>query len=227
MHLDERRTSKNISMYPADELYRSWNSSPMKIRWCHGWRGIFCHFQVFEVVLIPPLSIQRMSTCRWCTLSGSDTTEFLKEYATNQLSPEDLEGSNDDLCYCLECVVEYHKAREKLPRLHQVSQRQNWRQTLEQAPLSVEGGFVQVLFSLFFGGRLCCFLSASGFSLCEAVKSCPQNPLLSFCIYSNHQELNQQWEVAGCILLLVFWFEITPAKQPNSSSWMDVLYSFL
>ncbi|NXW57350.1 SETX helicase, partial [Eurystomus gularis] len=61
-----------------------------------------------------------MSTCRWCTLSGSDTTEFLKNYASKRLSPEDLEGSNDDLCYCLECVVEYHKAREKLPRLHEV-----------------------------------------------------------------------------------------------------------
>ncbi|KFV64120.1 putative helicase senataxin, partial [Dryobates pubescens] len=61
-----------------------------------------------------------MSTCRWCTLSGSDTTEFLKDYASNQLPPEDLEGSNDDLCYCLECVVEYHKARERMPRLHQV-----------------------------------------------------------------------------------------------------------
>ncbi|KFV98984.1 putative helicase senataxin, partial [Fulmarus glacialis] len=61
-----------------------------------------------------------MSTCRWCTPSGSDTTEFLKSYASKWLSPEDLEGSNDDLCYCLECVVEYHKAREKLPRLHEV-----------------------------------------------------------------------------------------------------------
>ncbi|XP_068012059.1 probable helicase senataxin isoform X2 [Melanerpes formicivorus] len=61
-----------------------------------------------------------MSTCRWCTLSGSDTTEFLKDYASNQLPLEDLEGSNDDLCYCLECVVEYHKARERMPRLHQV-----------------------------------------------------------------------------------------------------------
>ncbi|NXX91896.1 SETX helicase, partial [Centropus bengalensis] len=61
-----------------------------------------------------------MSTCRWCTPSGSDTTEFLKSYASQWLSPEDLEGSNDDLCYCLECVVEYHKAREKLPRLHEV-----------------------------------------------------------------------------------------------------------
>ncbi|KFZ60473.1 putative helicase senataxin, partial [Podiceps cristatus] len=61
-----------------------------------------------------------MSTCRWCTPSGSDTTEFLKSYASKWLSPEDLEGSNDDLCYCLECVVEYHKAREKLPSLHEV-----------------------------------------------------------------------------------------------------------
>ncbi|NXK10358.1 SETX helicase, partial [Herpetotheres cachinnans] len=61
-----------------------------------------------------------MSTCRWCTPSGSDTTEFLKIYASKRLSLEDLEGSNDDLCYCLECVVEYHKAREKLPRLHEV-----------------------------------------------------------------------------------------------------------
>ncbi|NWI13047.1 SETX helicase, partial [Crypturellus soui] len=61
-----------------------------------------------------------MSTCRWCTPSGSDTTEFLKNYASKQLSREDLEGSNDDLCYCLECVVEYHRAREKLPGLHEV-----------------------------------------------------------------------------------------------------------
>ncbi|XP_037257218.1 probable helicase senataxin isoform X1 [Falco rusticolus] len=61
-----------------------------------------------------------MSTCRWCTPSGSDTTEFLKSYASKQLPLEDFEGSNDDLCYCLECVVEYHKAREKLPRLHEV-----------------------------------------------------------------------------------------------------------
>ncbi|NXF99344.1 SETX helicase, partial [Sakesphorus luctuosus] len=59
-----------------------------------------------------------MSTCRWCTPSGPDTTEFLKHYATEQLSQEEFEGSNDDLCYCLECVVEYHKAREECPRLH-------------------------------------------------------------------------------------------------------------
>ncbi|NXU54402.1 SETX helicase, partial [Turnix velox] len=61
-----------------------------------------------------------MSTCRWCTLSGSDTTEFLKSYAAKRLSQEDLEGANDDLCYCLECVVDYHKARDELPWLHEV-----------------------------------------------------------------------------------------------------------
>uniref|UniRef100_A0A8C3Q8G5 Uncharacterized protein n=1 Tax=Geospiza parvula TaxID=87175 RepID=A0A8C3Q8G5_GEOPR len=60
-----------------------------------------------------------MSTCRWCTQSGADTTEFLKRYAAQRLSQEDFEGSNDDLCYCLECVVEYHKAREECPRLHE------------------------------------------------------------------------------------------------------------
>uniref|UniRef100_A0A8C9FHK9 Senataxin n=1 Tax=Pavo cristatus TaxID=9049 RepID=A0A8C9FHK9_PAVCR len=64
-----------------------------------------------------------MNVCRWCTPSGLDATEYLKSYASKQLSPEDLEGSNDDLCYCLECVVEYHKAREKLPSLHQVMER--------------------------------------------------------------------------------------------------------
>ncbi|NWV39043.1 SETX helicase, partial [Grantiella picta] len=60
-----------------------------------------------------------MSTCRWCTQSGADTTEFLKHYAAQRLSQEDFEGCNDDLCYCLECVVEYHKAREECPRLHE------------------------------------------------------------------------------------------------------------
>uniref|UniRef100_A0A8C2Y7V8 Senataxin n=1 Tax=Coturnix japonica TaxID=93934 RepID=A0A8C2Y7V8_COTJA len=60
-----------------------------------------------------------MNVCRWCTPSGLDATEYLKSYASKQLSPEDFEGSNDDLCCCFECVLEYHKAREKLPSLHQ------------------------------------------------------------------------------------------------------------
>ncbi|XP_072792889.1 probable helicase senataxin isoform X2 [Taeniopygia guttata] len=60
-----------------------------------------------------------MSTCRWCTQSGADTTDFLNHYAAQRLSQEDFKGSNDDLCYCLECVVQYHKAREACPRLHE------------------------------------------------------------------------------------------------------------
>uniref|UniRef100_A0A8C8SNP1 Senataxin n=1 Tax=Pelusios castaneus TaxID=367368 RepID=A0A8C8SNP1_9SAUR len=61
-----------------------------------------------------------MSTCRWCTPGGSSTTQFLKSYASRTLSPEDLAAANDDLCYCLECVGEYHKARDELPRLPEI-----------------------------------------------------------------------------------------------------------
>ncbi|XP_078502302.1 putative helicase senataxin [Lissotriton helveticus] len=61
-----------------------------------------------------------MSTCRWCTPSGFSTSEFLKQYATSSLSREDFLSANDDLSYCLECVVEYHKARDELPTLHKV-----------------------------------------------------------------------------------------------------------
>nr|XP_042710227.1 probable helicase senataxin isoform X3 [Chrysemys picta bellii] len=60
-----------------------------------------------------------MSTCRWCTPGGSSTTQFLRTYASKTLSPEDRAAANDDLCYCLECVVEYHKARDELPGLLQ------------------------------------------------------------------------------------------------------------
>ncbi|CAM4646874.1 unnamed protein product [Lepidochelys olivacea] len=60
-----------------------------------------------------------MSTCCWCTPGGSSTTQFLRTYASKTLSPEDRAAANDDLCYCLECVVEYHKARDELPSLLQ------------------------------------------------------------------------------------------------------------
>ncbi|XP_068104970.1 probable helicase senataxin isoform X2 [Hyperolius riggenbachi] len=59
-----------------------------------------------------------MSTCRWCTPSGSEVAELLKSYAATELPSEDLIGANDDLSYCMECVVEYHKAREEAPQLH-------------------------------------------------------------------------------------------------------------
>ncbi|XP_018421253.1 PREDICTED: probable helicase senataxin [Nanorana parkeri] len=59
-----------------------------------------------------------MSTCRWCTPGGSVTAELLKSYAVKELPNEDCVGANDDLSYCMECVVEYHKARDEVPQLH-------------------------------------------------------------------------------------------------------------
>uniref|UniRef100_A0A2K6TZH2 Probable helicase senataxin n=1 Tax=Saimiri boliviensis boliviensis TaxID=39432 RepID=A0A2K6TZH2_SAIBB len=60
-----------------------------------------------------------MSTCCWCTPAGVSTTDFLKHYASNTRSSE-FQTANEDLCYCLECVAEYHKARDELPYLHEV-----------------------------------------------------------------------------------------------------------
>ncbi|XP_035117064.2 putative helicase senataxin isoform X3 [Callithrix jacchus] len=60
-----------------------------------------------------------MSTCCWCTPGGGSTTDFLKHYASNTRSSE-FQTANEDLCYCLECVAEYHKARDEVPYLHEV-----------------------------------------------------------------------------------------------------------
>ncbi|MBN3281370.1 SETX helicase, partial [Polyodon spathula] len=59
-----------------------------------------------------------MSTCRWCTPGGPDATDFLRQYASGSLLSNEEKAANEDLCYCLECVVEYHRAREELPSLH-------------------------------------------------------------------------------------------------------------
>ncbi|XP_062937644.1 probable helicase senataxin isoform X4 [Cynocephalus volans] len=59
-----------------------------------------------------------MSTCCWCTPGGISTIDFLKRYASNTLSSE-FQTVNEDLCYCLECVAEYHRARDELPFLHE------------------------------------------------------------------------------------------------------------
>ncbi|KAM4663196.1 putative helicase senataxin [Discoglossus pictus] len=64
-----------------------------------------------------------MSTCRWCTPGGSVTTDLLKAYAARELRGDDLQGANDDLSYCMECVVEYHRVREEVPNLHKVLQK--------------------------------------------------------------------------------------------------------
>uniref|UniRef100_A0A287D0N1 Senataxin n=3 Tax=Ictidomys tridecemlineatus TaxID=43179 RepID=A0A287D0N1_ICTTR len=60
-----------------------------------------------------------MSTCCWCTPGGISTIDFLKCYASKTLTSE-FQTADEDLCYCLECVAEYHKARDELPFLHKV-----------------------------------------------------------------------------------------------------------
>nr|XP_058927372.1 probable helicase senataxin isoform X3 [Kogia breviceps] len=61
----------------------------------------------------------RMSTCCWCTPGGISTIDFLQRYASETHSSE-FQTADEDLCYCLECVAEYHKARDALPFLHKV-----------------------------------------------------------------------------------------------------------
>ncbi|XP_032489831.1 probable helicase senataxin isoform X1 [Phocoena sinus] len=60
-----------------------------------------------------------MSTCCWCTPGGISTIDFLQHYASETHSSE-FRTADEDLCYCLECVAEYHKARDELPFLHKV-----------------------------------------------------------------------------------------------------------
>ncbi|XP_028664897.1 probable helicase senataxin [Erpetoichthys calabaricus] len=61
-----------------------------------------------------------MSTCRWCTPGGQEATCFLKRYASGTLSTEEKEAANEDLSFCFECVVEYHRARDQLPSFHKI-----------------------------------------------------------------------------------------------------------
>ncbi|XP_051022094.1 probable helicase senataxin [Acomys russatus] len=60
-----------------------------------------------------------MSTCCWCTPGGTSTIEVLKCYAASTGSG-DFQTADEDLCYCLECVAEYHRARDEVPFLHEV-----------------------------------------------------------------------------------------------------------
>ncbi|XP_012495286.1 PREDICTED: probable helicase senataxin [Propithecus coquereli] len=60
-----------------------------------------------------------MTTCCWCTPGGVSTIDFLKCYVSKTQSSE-FQTADEDLCYCLECVTEYHKARDEVPFLHEV-----------------------------------------------------------------------------------------------------------
>ncbi|XP_036384373.1 probable helicase senataxin isoform X2 [Megalops cyprinoides] len=59
-----------------------------------------------------------MSTCRWCTPVTPGAADLLQKYGCGSLTLEDEEAVSKDLCFCLECVVEYHRVRDELPSLH-------------------------------------------------------------------------------------------------------------
>ncbi|XP_077050590.1 putative helicase senataxin isoform X2 [Siphateles boraxobius] len=63
-----------------------------------------------------------MDKCLWCTTALEAEGDvaivgMLRRYSSGQL-PESVQSLNEDLNYCLECVVEYHRARDKVPDLH-------------------------------------------------------------------------------------------------------------
>ncbi|XP_053229668.1 probable helicase senataxin [Podarcis raffonei] len=60
-----------------------------------------------------------METCCWCTPIDSVVTT-LKNYAYSLLSPERFAAANEDLCFCLECVDEYHKVKDDWSSLHEI-----------------------------------------------------------------------------------------------------------
>ncbi|XP_032993583.1 probable helicase senataxin [Lacerta agilis] len=60
-----------------------------------------------------------METCCWCTPVNSVATT-LKSYASSSLPPDEFTAANEDLCYCLECVDEYHKVKDEMPSLHEI-----------------------------------------------------------------------------------------------------------
>ncbi|XP_067279043.1 probable helicase senataxin isoform X2 [Pseudorasbora parva] len=64
-----------------------------------------------------------MEKCLWCTKSleaegDVALVSILRRYSSGQLPTAVMDSLNDDLNCCLECVVEYHRAREKVPELH-------------------------------------------------------------------------------------------------------------
>lgn len=64
-----------------------------------------------------------METCLWCTASAesdASVTRVLNRYCTDAMTPKEMQDANSDFIYCLECVVEYHRARERVPALHKV-----------------------------------------------------------------------------------------------------------
>nr|XP_055035799.1 probable helicase senataxin isoform X2 [Misgurnus anguillicaudatus] len=66
-----------------------------------------------------------MEKCMWCTTSldveGDEAIRtLLRRYSSGKLSEREMDSLNEDLSCCMECVVEYHRSREKVPELHKV-----------------------------------------------------------------------------------------------------------
>ncbi|XP_016128243.1 probable helicase senataxin isoform X1 [Sinocyclocheilus grahami] len=64
-----------------------------------------------------------MEKCLWCTTSleaegDAAIVAMLRRYSSVRLSEREMDSLNEDLGCCLECVVEYHRARDKVPDLH-------------------------------------------------------------------------------------------------------------
>ncbi|XP_051960453.1 probable helicase senataxin [Xyrauchen texanus] len=64
-----------------------------------------------------------MEKCLWCTTSLEAEGDvamvaLLHRYCSGLLSEREMDSLNEDLKCCLECVVEYHRARDKVPELH-------------------------------------------------------------------------------------------------------------
>ncbi|KAG1932211.1 probable helicase senataxin [Pimephales promelas] len=63
-----------------------------------------------------------MEKCLWCTTAleaDGDVAivDMLRRYSLGKLSEGVMKSLNEDLSYCPECVVEYHRARDKVPDL--------------------------------------------------------------------------------------------------------------
>ncbi|XDV38190.1 hypothetical protein PO909_007653 [Leuciscus waleckii] len=61
-----------------------------------------------------------MDKCMWCTTALEAEGDvaivaMLKRYSLGKQPESVVESLNDDLNYCMECVVEYHRARDKAP----------------------------------------------------------------------------------------------------------------
>lgn len=66
-----------------------------------------------------------IENCMWCTTSldvegGEAIRTLLRRYGLEKLSKHEMDSLNEDLSCCMDCVVEYHRARDRVTELHKV-----------------------------------------------------------------------------------------------------------